>query len=241
MLSLIIALLIWIALSLAFLPIMHPVAAVIVALFPAIGALIYITRKMMNKLQPIMLQAQKQAQAKQFSLAIKTLESLLPMAKWQIMLKSQINSQIGMFLYADKKEDKALEYLEKGSPRAPDSQMILASMYFKKKDAAKVKEVFDITIRVNKKQVLLYNAYAFMLNASDDKEGAIAALQKGLKVNADNDATKDNLLRLQNNKKLNMKPFGMPWYSLQLEKPPMSMMQQQFAGKAGFRKMKKGR
>lgn len=220
---------------------MHWGLAVFIGFVFAFITLIYLSKRILKIIEPKFAQAQKQAQAKQFKLAIKTLEELLPYTKWQILLKNQIFSQIGVFCFAEKNETKALEYLGKGSPRSPDAQMILATIYYKQKKMDQVKKVFDVTIKFNKKQVILYNAYAYMLNQSGMKEVAIEILQKSLKVNQGNDASKDNLLRLQNNKKMNMKPFGMSWYSLQLEKPPLSMMQPQFAGKAGFRQMRKGR
>jgi hypothetical protein len=112
---------------------------------------------------------------------------------------------------------------------------MLATMLFRKDDLSQMKEVLDMTIRFNKKQMIVYNAYAFMLQMKKDTEGAMAVLQKGLKAQEGHESTQDNLMRLQNNKKMNMKPFGMNWYSLQLEKPPLSMMQDQFSGRAGFR------
>lgn len=221
-------------------PEMHWGFAIFIAFVGLFAAAMILTRRTMKGIQPVFMQAQKQAQARQFQLAIKTLEGLRPMAKWQLLLGSQIESQIGVFLYADKKEDEALKSLEKGSPRSPDSQMILASIYYRRGDIEKVKEVMDATLKFNKKNPLVYNAYAFMLFHKGDTAGAMAVLAKGLKkAVSDNEASQENLTKIQNGKKPNMKPFGMNWYSLQLEKPPMSMMQDQFSGRAGFRQQKK--
>lgn len=221
-------------------PEMHWLFALFIALVVSIVCMIICTRKIMKKLEPMFTQAQKQAQARQFKLAIKTLEGILPFTKWQVMLKSQVYSQMGVFHYADKNEASALEYLSQGSVRSPESQMILASIYFRRDDMDKAKEVMDVTIKFNKKQVLLYNALAFMLQVKKRNDEAMEVLQKGLKaLKGSNDATQDNLIRVQNGKKMNMKPFGMNWYSLQLEKPPLSMMQDQFSGRAGFRQAKK--
>ena len=226
-----------------FIPEMHWAFALLIGLLLGFGSMILLTRRMMKKLEPLFTQAQKQAQARQFKMAIQTLESMLPMGKWQVMLTSQIHSQMGVFYYADKNEALALEHRGKGSVRSPDAQMILASILFRKDNLDKMMEVMDLTIRFNKKQVLIYNAYAFMLQIKGLNEKAIEILLKGLKANPGHEATQDNLTRLQNSKKMNMKPFGLNWYSLQLEKPPLSMMQDQFSGRAGFRqapKRKKG-
>ena len=220
-------------------PEMHWAFALIIGLLAGLGSMILLTRRLMKKLEPLFAQAQKQAQARQFKLAIQTLQSILPLGKWQVMLTAQIQSQMGVFYYADKNEALALECLGKGSVRSPDAQMILASLLFRKGDMDKMMEVMDLTIRFNKKQVLVYNAYAFMLQIKGMNDKAVEILQKCLKVNAMHEATQDNVTRLQNNKKMNMKPFGLNWYSLQLEKPPLSMMQDQFSGRAGFRQAPK--
>jgi len=218
---------------------MHWAFGLLIGLVVGLLALILLSRKVMKKLEPKFTTAQKQAQAKQFKLAIATLEELLPYAPWQIMLKSQINSQIGVFHYADKNETKAMEFLSQGSVRTPDAQMILASIHYRRNELEKVKSVMDLTLRFNKKQILLYHAYAYMLQKKGFNDEAIEVLQRAIKIDAENDTNKDNLMRLQNNKKMNMKPFGMNWYTLQLEKPPLSMMQDQFSGKAGFRQPKR--
>jgi tetratricopeptide (TPR) repeat protein len=216
-------------------PEMHWAFALVIGIVAGLGCMIYLSRRIMKQLEPMFAQAQKQAQARQFKMAVKTLESILPLARWQVMLGAQIHSQMGVFYYADKQEALALEHLKKGSVRSPDSQLMLATMLFRKDDLSQMKEVLDMTIRFNKKQMIVYNAYAFMLQMKKDTEGAMAVLQKGLKAQEGHESTQDNLMRLQNNKKMNMKPFGMNWYSLQLEKPPLSMMQDQFSGRAGFR------
>jgi len=220
-------------------PEMHWGFALFIAAVGFFAAAMILTRRTMKSIQPVFMQAQKQAQARQFQLAIKTLEGLRPKARWQLLLGSQVESQIGVFLYTDRKEDEALVHLQKGSPRSPDSQMILASIHYRRSDVAKVKEVMDVTLKFNKKNPLVYNAYAFMLFNKGDAPGAMAILSRGLKAIPGNEATQENLIKIQNGKKPNMKPFGMNWYSLQLEKPPMSMMQDQFSGKAGFRQQKK--
>jgi tetratricopeptide (TPR) repeat protein len=220
---------------------MHWGFALFIGFAFGIGSLIFMSKKIMRQIEPKFKQAQAHAEKRQFPMAIKTLEEIMPFTNWQVMLKAQLFSQIGVFYYAQKKEDKALEYLGKGSARSPDAQMILASIFYRKKMMDKVKSVMEATIKFNKKQVLLYNALAFMYAQGDMIEQAMSILKQCLKINKDNDTTQENLLRLQNGKKMNMKSFGMSWYSLQLERAPMSMMQGQFAGRAGFRQSKKAR
>ena len=113
--------------------------------------------------------------------------------------------------------------------------MALAAIYFRRKNASKAFEAMDIAIRSNKKQMLPYHAYAWMLHKSGETDKAIDQLQRSLKVEPGNEAGKENLLRLQNNRKLSMKRFGMQWYALKLEKPPASMRQYQPGTHRGMR------
>lgn len=201
-----------------------------------------VSRKYLKVMEEGMKKVQRQVQAGQVKVALKTIEEeIMPLCKWIPLLEGQLQGQMGTLYYADKNESKALEHLEKSSNRATDARMLLASIYFRKKEYDRVSQIMDAAIKGNKKHSLAYNAYAFMLHSMGKNEEAMAILQKSLKPLKENEATKDNLLRLQNGKKLNMKPFGMTWYQLQLEKPPVSMMQDKFAGRRGFRQPKKGR
>ena len=138
---------------------------------------------------------------------------------------------------------KALEYLEKASPRLADGQLFLASLHYRKGDLAKTKQTLTTAIQYSKKQVILYNVYAWILYKEGDRDSAIDQLLRCLKIEKDNESTKDNLQRVQNGKKMNMKRFGMTWYGLQFEKLPASMRQgqQQMMGRKGFRQKRRRR
>ena len=61
-------------------------------------------------------------------------------------------------------------------------------------------------------------------------------LLRALQLEKNHEHTKDNLLRLQNGKKMNMKKFGMTWYGLQFENLPASMRQPHaMSGRRGLR------
>jgi tetratricopeptide (TPR) repeat protein len=142
---------------------------------------------------------------------------------------------MGVLAYGMDKEDRALEYLEKGGIRVPDAQLARAAIHFRRKQYDKAWEVMELCIKANKKQMLPYNAYAWMLEKQGERAKAIEQLHRCLKVEKSNETAKDNLLRLQNNRKMNMKRFGMQWYSLKLERPPASMAQMPPGMRKGFR------
>jgi tetratricopeptide (TPR) repeat protein len=208
---------------------------IILGVVTALVTFIILSRVLAKRFEPAFLQAQKQIQAGNTQLALKTLEELLPLSRWQVMLKGQIHAQMGLLCSAMDDDKRALEHLEKSSIRVADAQSALAAIHFRKKRYDDAHQVMDVAIKANKKQLMLYHVYAYMLAKEGKKDEAIAQLQKALKVEPSNEAAKDNLLRLQNNRKLNMKRFGMPWYGLKLEKPPASMRQMPPGGQRGFR------
>ncbi|MEE2886115.1 MAG: hypothetical protein VX951_01675 [Planctomycetota bacterium] len=211
---------------------------IVVGFLVFVGTWIFIGRKFNRLIQPAMGKAQKLAESGQVALAINAVESLLPISNWIPMLKGQLYAQLGVLNLGARKEDKAINYLQKASNRAAEAKLHLAALFVRKGREAEARAILDVARRFNKKHVLLHNFHAFVLKKADDTQGAISILNNLLKKVPENEATADNLSRLKNGKKLSMKPFGMHWYSLGIERPPPSMapagMQQQQPRK-GFR------
>jgi tetratricopeptide (TPR) repeat protein len=208
---------------------------IILGVLSAVGAFALLSRMLARRIEPKFLQAQKQVQSGAHNLAIRSLEELLPWGRWQVLLSGQIYAQMGVLAYALEQDEKALGYLEKSGLRVPEAQLARAAILYRRKSFDEAYEVMELAIKANKKQILPYNAFAWMLEKQGDRAKAILQLQRCLKVEKSNESTKDNLLRLQNNKKLNMKRFGMQWYSLKLERPPASMAQMPPGMRRGFR------
>lgn len=199
------------------------------------------SRLLARQLEPKFLGIQKQIQAGATQLAVQSLEAMLPMARWQIMLKGQIYAQMGCLQYTIGDDKRALVSLNQASRRSPEAQLFLAALHYRRKDANKAKQAIEDAIGFNKKQVILYNVKAWLLMREGEREQAIEALLKCEKVDKNSEATKDNLNRLQNGKKMNMKRFGMSWYALKLENPPASLRQQPPGSpRPGFRQKRKG-
>jgi tetratricopeptide (TPR) repeat protein len=215
---------------------------IVLGLLVFVATFALLSRRIAKRIEPRFQHIQKQIQAGNVKLALKTLEELLPLSRWQILLKGQLYAQMGSLCFTMGDQTRALEYLNKASPRVADGQLFLASLHYRRRDVAKAREVIETAIRSNKKQMLLYNVHAWLLSREGDREGAIEQLLRGLKVEKDNESTKDNLRRLQNGKKMNMKKFGMAWYGLQFEKLPAAMRQQQaMTARKGFRQKRRGR
>jgi len=215
---------------------------ILLGLLSAVLAFVLGSRWLARRLEPRFQHAQRQIQSGATQLALKSLEELLPMSRWQIMLAGQLYAQMGLLAYAMDKEDLALQYLEKSGYRVPDARVALAALYYRRNHFDKAKEVLEVAIKMNKRQVFLYNVFAWLLAREGQKEAAVEQMQRCLAVEKDNETTKDNLLRLQNNRRMNMKRFGMQWYVLKLEKPPAAMRPGHPSGmRKGFRAMKQKR
>jgi tetratricopeptide (TPR) repeat protein len=215
---------------------------IIVGLLVSMVSVVLASRWLSRRLEPRFLHAQKQIQAGAMQLALKSLEELLPMARWQIMLAGQIYAQMGLLAYAMDKEDLAFQYLEKSGYRISEARVTLAALYYRRSGLEKAKEVLEAAIKVNKKQVFLYNVHAWLLSKEGQQDAAVEQLRRCLEIEKDNETSKDNLLRLQNNRRMNMKRFGMQWYGLKLEKPPAALRPGHPPGlRKGFRVPKQNR
>lgn len=184
---------------------------------------VLISRAFAKRIEPRFLAIQKQIQGQQVQLAINQLEGLLPLGRWQILLEGQLHAQIGMLTYAMGDSTRAEKHFEKAGYRATEAQVAYAALLYRSGRWPKAREVLDATIRFNKKQILPYHVFAWLLLKEGDRSGAIDKLLAAQKVEPGNESTKENLARLQNGKDLSMKRFGMIWFGLQLEKPPKAM------------------
>lgn len=78
-----------------------------------LGLNFFIGKKMLNKLTALFGAVEKDIQANRVEKAVEKLKSGYDYAKWQFMVKEQIDSQIGIIYYTNKQfEKKAAPYLE---------------------------------------------------------------------------------------------------------------------------------
>lgn len=200
-----------------------------------------ISRIIARRIEPQFMAAQKQVQAGVTKGAIQSLQALLPMARWQVLLKGQIYAQMGCLQYALGEDAEARASLDHASKRSAEAQLFRAALQIRQKDIAAAKKTLEDAIAYNKKQVLLYNTLAWLHVREGERAEATDILLKAEKADKESEATRDNLNRVQNGKKLNMKRFGMSWYALKLENPPASMRQQPPGmPRRGFRQKRKG-
>lgn len=196
-----------------------------ILLFVLVGfaSFILISRALAKRIEPRFLAIQKQIQANQIPLAINQLEGLMPMGRWQILLEGQLHAQLGLLAYATNDMARAEKHLAQAGYRATEAQIAYAALLYRTNRWAKAREILDFTIRANKKQIMPYHVYAWLLLKEGDRNAAIEKLLAAQKIESGNESTQENLARLQNGKDLSMKRFGMVWFGLQLERPPKAM------------------
>ncbi|MHA7837221.1 MAG: hypothetical protein ACX98W_07155 [bacterium] len=215
---------------------------IVLTVLVSLVSFVLISRAFARRIEPRFLAVQKQIQAGQTQLAIAQLEELMALGRWQVLLEGQIHAQIGLLAYSTGDQERAEEHLAKSSLRAPEARLAFAALEYRRGRTKEALEILDLAIRANKKNLLLYHVQAWMLAKEGDRDGAIDKLLRCQKVEPSNESTQDNLTRLRNGKKLNMKRFGMAWFGLQLEKPPAQLRAAQgMAARKGFRQKPKRR
>lgn len=199
-----------------------------------IGLFIYRGRKTAKKLEALMLRVQAELQPKvptqkvdkaRFDRAIEVLKEGYKLKRWQFLVGAQINGQIGQLLYLKKDFDAAEPYLESTVLRNWVAKGMLAVLYFKRKQYDKMRELFEKTIKVAKKESFLWNLHAYCLWKSGSRNDAIDVLSKGLEILKDDERLITNRQALQKNKKMKMRGWQEMWYQFHLDTPPTPKMQ----------------
>lgn len=199
-------------------------------------AIFFATRIVMKKVTAIMDVVQKDLQANHPEKAIKVLETALVYAPWQVYLKGQIRSQIGMIHFLRRDFSTAFEFLKEGFIRNWPAMGMLAVTYMKKNKSSLMIDTFEKAVSANKKEPMLWNLYAYCLEETGQHGKAVAVMEKGLKKTGGNDILNANLVLLREGKKMKMKEWGELWYQFHLEKTG-NLVKEQTRAMQGRRKI----
>jgi tetratricopeptide (TPR) repeat protein len=165
-----------------------------------------------------------------FEKAIGILKQGYKLNRWQIGVKSQVSAQIGMILFLKKDNKEAAEYLNESKELAHwMAAAMLGVIYFKQKKYDEMKSAFEVAVKKSSKETLAWSLYAYCLEDLGKRDEAMAILNRGIKKVKDHQKLDENLLALQNNKKMKMRQlYKEQWYQFQIEKPPAIVMENQF-------------
>ena len=184
-----------------------------------------------KKLEARMPEVEDALGAQKPDVAIKILEDLRTVGRWQPTAGLAIDGQIGTILYAHKQDAEAARpYLERTIPKNWYAKAMLGAYHYRRKDDDAMKKVFEKAVKSNKNEAMLWAAYAWCLWKRRFTDEAIEALKRALKNVPDEEGISANLSALQSGKKMKMRAFEPEWWALLLERPPAQMMK---AGRRG--------
>jgi tetratricopeptide (TPR) repeat protein len=205
-------------------------AAVFPGLLAATVAYFVLARRTWKRLEAIFAAMQKDVQAQKIDKAVQTLQGGFVLAPWQFLVASQLHSNIGILLFLKKDEEAALPHLEKSFSRNWIARGMLGVTRYRKRDLEGARKVFEDAVKTNKKEGVLWSAYAWILEKEGRHEDAIAVLSRAVAANGADEKLKTSLQALQNGKRLKLgKLYHEQWFQFRLEAPPPEL-----AG-AGFR------
>ena len=184
---------------------------------------VFLNRRFSNLLHPKMELIRKLVEGQQLDQARLVLTETLAMAPWVPMLRGQIESQLGVLAIHSGDDKSAIEHLSNSSRRVAEGQLMLAALHYRRKEPDQAIQVLAAALPFHRKHSLLQNVYAYFLQKEGRVDEAIAQLNLLVKKLPEDDIGKDNLLRLKNGKRMDLKGFGNEWYALGLERPPTSM------------------
>lgn len=189
-------------------------------------------------------QVQAQA-AEHIDKAVEILKGGFELQKWQLGVGTMMNARIGMLLFtrwvqlSTGEAADALPYLRRSVVKGrtasllsslwPAWAMLGVCEYQANSDLETAKKVFDYATRSAKKEALLWCIYAWILVDAKEIDAAIDVLARAKEPTSDHPQVVENLIALQNQKKMNLRAFGEQWYQFGLEKPPrqaLSLQQQ---------------
>ncbi len=203
------------------------VLSVIIALVTIIATNIIVGRSMMKKITAIFNTCEKDIKSGKIDVAIEKMKKAYKYANWQLMVRSQIDAQIGVLLYATKRFDESLPYLSKSSKRNSMAISMLLASYFKAKDFDKMKKLIDVAVKVNKKDSFMQALSAYLYLEVGDRDRAISILNNALKKVPADERLHNALDATRNNKKIKMQTYGTLWLQLHLSKSPDGVKQYQ--------------
>lgn len=209
------------------------VAGILPALLAGGVAWALLARRTGRQLEPLMRLAGEQAQAQKLDEAKATLESALPLADWQFLVKEQVHTQLGSLAYlqavmlivqqqktqAPPVLQKAREHFEIASPSGWRSYLLgwqpramLACVLHRQGDTEGAIKLCESAARSPRTEAVFWGLYAWLLNEQKRRDEALVVLAQGLKEHAGSKPLTEMRDALSNKKRPEMIVFGEVWY-----------------------------
>jgi tetratricopeptide (TPR) repeat protein len=201
------------------------VAVVVPGVLAAAIAYVALNLRAQKRLSATVEAAVADAQARRFDRAIQQAKSAFALGPWLFGAEAAVAALIGQFMWWKGDQEAALPYLERAAAGQWPARVMLAIARWKKRDLAAMQKVFEETLkgRANRKQGLVWCAYAWFLDKEDRHDDAVAVLARAVAANPSDDKLKSALQSLQNSKRLKIGKLYMEWYNFGVEAPPQMM------------------
>ena len=183
------------------------------------GLFYYLAKRVHDSLEAIFKMAAEQLKRRHLEAAIQTMKSGYKWSRWQLLVKSSIDAQIGAIQYMRNKPLEAEPLLKSAGINQYIAKAMLAILQWKRGEKANAKKTFGLAIRAGKKESIMYALFAYVLNEMHEKDEAIKILDQGLKYCKGDERLLDNRTLLQNRKPMKLKKYGEQWYQFLLERP----------------------
>lgn len=203
------------------------ILASVMFLLALIAVNFFMSRRFMKKLTDIFNSCEKDLKAGKNDLAIEKMKQGYKYSKWQFFVVRQIDSQIGIILYANKRFNDALPYLKKTMKSNYMAMSMLGAYYYKNKNYTEMKKIMAEAVKASPKDSFTQALNAYFLSETGDTDAAIAALVKAAKKMPTDERIENALEALKNNKKIKMQNYGALWLQLHLMKTPDGVKQYQ--------------
>ena len=182
---------------------------------------ILLMRRARKPVEAARVEIEKHLSARRFERAIERLDGMRPLARWQPLLASQIDEQIGAIRYAALDDPAgARPHLERARWKGVESWAMLGAGLHRRGQPEEMGKVFERATRRHPKEALLWATYAWCRLSKGSRAEALDILGRGRKRLPDDERLRRMQLAVQNGKRVHMKVFGNDWYALRLERMP---------------------
>ncbi len=199
---------------------------IFLGIFAFLAAFIFFQRTFSKKLQAVFMAANIEIQKQHFDRAIEILKEGYRYNKYAFLVQAQIDTQIGIIIYSQKKFGEAFKYLKNSNPRIMMGYLMYIIGCIKNKNTENIDKNIDLLIRFNKKDPFVYSVVAYLYEEElGNRDKALETLTKAAKIMPDNPKIKEHLLAFQNNREFKMDKYGEQWYQLMLDRKGLTRLQ----------------
>ncbi len=196
------------------------VVSLLASLLPALAAFALIGRVASKRLKTLIDAATNQVKKGSLDRAVQTLKADQGLKRLHPLVAGQINAYLGMLLYMRRDYDEAAQYLKKVRVAHWSPKVMLAMVYFRRRQTAKMEQSLKRTLRFYRKEPFIYAIYAWALQKAGQREKAVLVLERGIKALGKDERLSRALENVKQGKPIKMSRYGELWYQFGFERPP---------------------